>query len=60
MQGGGGRGWRLITHLSFPNNSSINDFIDPQICSVKYSPFDQVADMVSALGKKCFMWKNGY
>lgn len=50
-------GWRLITHLSFPNNSNINDFIDSKICSVKYSSFDQVVDMVSALAKNALCGK---
>jgi hypothetical protein len=49
--------WRLITHLSFPENDSVNDFIDPQICSVKYLSFDKVVDMVSGLGKSALCGK---
>lgn len=29
-------GWRLITNLSFPPETSINDFIDPDYSSVEY------------------------
>ena len=43
-------GWRLITHLSYPLNWSVNDFIDPEICKVKYSSFDKVVGMISELG----------
>ena len=49
--------WRLITHLSYPENDSVNDFIDPQICSVKYLSFDKVVDMVSGLGKSALCGK---
>ena len=44
-------GWRLITHLSFPVNYSVNDFIDDAYCKVKYSSFDNVLEMISSLGK---------
>ena len=30
----------MIHHLSYPSGSSLNDFIDPSICSVHYSSFD--------------------
>ena len=42
-------GWRMITHLSYPSSLSINDFIDPDLCSVKYTSFDQVIEMISLL-----------
>lgn len=44
-------GWRLITHLSFPVNYSVNDFIDDEYCKVNYSSFDDVLEMISSLGK---------
>jgi len=50
-------GWRLITHLSYPENYSVNDFIDPQICGVKYLSFDKVVDMVLVLGKSALCGK---
>ena len=33
-------GWRMITHLSYPPTQSINDFIDPELCTVRYTSFD--------------------
>ena len=44
-------GWRLITHLSSPNQFSVNDFIDPALCKVKYTSFDKVVNMISELGE---------
>lgn len=44
-------GWRLITHLSYPHGNSVNDYIDPEDCTVHYASFDQVIEMVSSLGK---------
>ena len=35
-------GWRLISHLSSPLGESVNDFIDPNLCSVSYSRFEDV------------------
>ena len=29
-------GFRLITHLSYPHGSSVNDFIDPMFAAVRY------------------------
>ena len=43
-------GWRLITHLSYPQANSVNDFLDPQACSVKYTSFDKVVEMVAKQG----------
>ena len=48
-------GWRLITHLSYPAGSSINDGIDDELCSVEYTKFDKVADMVFSLGPGALM-----
>ena len=44
-------GWRLIKHLSYPNQFSVNHFIDKDLCAVKYTSFDGVIDMTSELGK---------
>lgn len=43
--------WRLITHLSFPYKNSVNDYIDKKFCTVKYSSFDKIVEMVANLGK---------
>ena len=44
-------GWRLITHLSYPHQFSVNHFIDKDVCAVKYTWFDSIMDMISDLGK---------
>ena len=43
-------GWRLITHLFFPEGGEVNDFIET-FCQVKYASLDKVLGMISALGK---------
>ena len=43
-------GWRLITHLSYPSGGSVNDFIDPEICSEQYTSFDTAIEMIRTLG----------
>lgn len=43
--------WRLITDLSFPENASINDAIDPDLCSMSYITVEQVAARAISLGK---------
>lgn len=50
-------GYRMIHHLSYPENSSINHFIDEKLCSVSYSSVDQAADMIYTLKKGCFLSK---
>lgn len=49
--------WRLITHLSYPEGGSVNDGIDKQLCSVSYTSFDQVAQLVFKSGKGALMAK---
>ena len=43
--------WRLIVDLSHPSGSSINDGIDPELSSVKYSSVDNAVSIIMALGK---------
>lgn len=50
-------GFRLITNLSAPRGNSINEFIDPEICSVNYSSFDQAVNMVQNLGANAQLGK---
>lgn len=50
-------GFRLITNLSAPRGNSINEFIDPEICSVNYSSFDQAVNMVQNLGPNAQLGK---
>ena len=42
--------WRLITDLSFPLNQSVNDGIDPSLCSLSYITVEDVAAVVAHLG----------
>ena len=43
--------WRLIHHLSYPENASVNDFIDEKYCSLRYSSFDTALEMLAMLGQ---------
>lgn len=49
--------FRLIHHLSFPEGGSVNDFIDPDLCSVQYTSFDEAVHMVQDRGQGCLMGK---
>lgn len=42
--------WRLITDLSFPEGRSINDGIDPLVCSLRYTTVDKVVRAAGCLG----------
>ena len=50
--------YRLIHHLSYPKNQSVNDFIDPKLCYVKYTSFDQAVEMIQELGQGCMLGKS--
>lgn len=43
--------FRVIHHLSYPENSSVNDFIDPTKCSVTYSSIDEAVEIIQTFGK---------
>ena len=49
--------WRLITDLSHPCDMSVNDGIDPALCSLSYVTVDTVARAVQALGTGTLMAK---
>ena len=53
-------GWRLISHLSSPFGESVNDFIDPNLCSVSYSRFDDVIEKIQKLGKSTKLGKKDF
>ena len=40
----------MIYHLSHPGGGSGNDLIDPEICSVQYTKFDEAIKMIQNLG----------
>lgn len=50
-------GLRLITHLSYPKNFSVNDHIDETYTKVLYSSFDNVVTMTQKLGKNALLAK---
>ena len=50
--------YRLIHHLSFPSGDSVNDFIDPDLCSVQYTSFDEAVHLVQDLGRACLLGKS--
>ena len=39
--------WRLITDISYPPSQSVNDGVDPALCSFTYSSVDQVVAVVA-------------
>ena len=43
--------FRLIHNLSYPSQNSVNDFIDPEFCTVRYSDIDDAIDMINRIGK---------
>ena len=49
--------WRLITDLSFPEGHSVNDGIDANHCSLKYTSVDAVAEIVAKLGRGALLAK---
>ena len=40
--------WRLITDLSYPPAYSVNDGINPDVCSLKYSTVEEVASVAAS------------
>lgn len=49
--------WRMIHHLSYPKGNSVNDFIDPQLCTVQYSSIDSVMDMIANMSPGVLLGK---
>ena len=49
--------WRLILDLSHPENYSVNDVIDPELCSLSYTSVDHAARMIVAQGKGALLAK---
>ena len=48
---------RLIMDLPFPEGDAINDFIDPDDCTIKCDSFDRAIEVVSKLGIGALMGK---
>ena len=49
--------FRLIHNLSYPSTTSVNEGIDKQYCSVRYSSFDDAIQLVVRAGKGAFLAK---
>ena len=49
--------WRLIVDLSSPSQSSVNDGIDPSLCSLRYSGLDDAVAIIKRLGRGCLLAK---
>ena len=50
-------GWRIIYHLSAPQNFSINDFIDPSLYFLSYCTIDDAYRITNTLGPGALMSK---
>lgn len=49
--------FRLIHHLSYPNGSSVDDFIPDFYSTVKYASVGDASKSIKRLGRGCFMAK---
>ena len=49
--------FQLMMDLSYPKGDSINDYIDPKECSIKFDNLDRAVQMVAQLGKGALMAK---
>lgn len=49
--------FRVIHHLSFPENPSINDGIPDYLCTVQYQTVDDAIKLVKFYGKNCLISK---
>lgn len=49
--------FRLIHHLSYPDGSSVNDFIPDVYSTVKYASVGDASKSIKQLGRGCFMAK---
>ena len=49
--------WRLILDLSNPSGTSVNNGIDPELCSLSYISVDDVARVVAFLGRGTMLGK---
>ena len=47
----------MIMHLSAPTSTSINDYINKEDYSLRYSTIDEATKLIAAAGKGCFLAK---
>ena len=46
------RKWRLILDLSHPAGNSVNDGMEPELCSLTYASIDDTVELVLKMGKE--------
>ena len=49
--------FRIIHHLSYPDGSSVNDFIPDQFSSIQYASIGDAITLIKSLAKGCYMAK---
>ena len=49
--------WRLIVDLSYPKGASVNDRVDPELCSLCYASIDAAASTVVKKGRGAMLAK---
>ena len=49
--------WRLIVDLSYPEGASVNDGIDPALCSLSYTSVDWAVKLIVAAGRGSLLAK---
>ena len=49
--------WRMIVDLSFPQGRSVNDEIDPSLCSLTYASIDDTLQFITRLGTNTLLLK---
>ena len=56
-KGHGSRSWRLITNLSYPEGTSVNDGIKTELCSLSYTSVEAVAAEALRRGRGALLEK---
>ena len=49
--------WRLILDISYPSGGSVNDGVDPNLCSLHYTSVDTAIAQILSLSQKFLMAK---
>ena len=49
--------WRLIVDLSHPKGESVNDGIEPEVCSLQCTSVDEAVRVLSCVGPQAMMAK---
>ena len=49
--------WRLIVDLSYPKGASVNDGVDPELCSLTYTSVDEAVQRILRRGRGALLAK---